>query len=215
MGPPTAWTDTGGKRRGMSLGENSTLGSRRRIAAISLTGAEFGVLIGVRERRVRELRDKGVLASDESGRYPLANVTAYCAHIRPADGGAAEGGSDAGKALDAARIRLVTAQAEAREILNAQLRGEVVLAEDVEIIVGGTFDAVRAKLLAVPTTAAARLQGVTDQVAVRAEIAGLIENALAELAQTEVVGTVKDRARKRAGRDAADDDFDDESAVAG
>ena len=192
----------------MSLGEKSTLGSRRRIAAISLTGAEFGVLIGVRERRVRELRDKGV------GRYPLANVTAYCAHIRPADGKAAEGGSEAGDSLDAARIRLVTAQAEARELLNAQLRGEAVLAEDVEIIVGGTFDAVRAKLLAVPVTAAARLQGVTDQVAMRAEIGGLIENALAELAQTEVVGTVKDRARKRAGRDAADDAFDDESAVA-
>lgn len=199
----------------MSLGENNTIGSRRRIAAISLTGAEFGVLIGVRERRVRELRDKGVLASDDAGRYPLANVTAYCAHIRPADGKEAEGGSEVGNTLDAARVRLVTAQAVARELLNAQLRGEAVMAEDVEVIVGGTFDAVRAKLLAVPVTAAARLQGVTDQVAMRAEIAALVENALAELAKTEVVGTIKDRARKRAGRGTADDVEDEETAVSG
>ncbi len=183
--------------------------------ANSLSANDFGVLIGVSERRVRELRDRGVLTSAERGRFPLSNVTAYCAHLRPSEGKASAGGSEAGSTLDAARIRLVSAQAEAREILNAQLRGEVVLAEDVEIIVGGTFDAVRAKLLAVPGTAAARLQGVTDQVVVRAEIAGLVENALAELAQTEVVGTVKDRARKRAGRDAADDALDDESAVAG
>lgn len=202
--------------RDMPPGENSAIGSRRRIEGISLTGAEFGVLIGVRERRVRELRDKGVLASDEQGRYPLAdNVRAYCAHLRPADGKAAEGGSEAGVGLDAARVRLVTAQAEARELLNAQLRGEAVLAEDLEAIVGGTFDAVRAKLLAVPIAAAARLQGVTDQVAVRAEIAGLIENALVELAQTEVVGTVKDRARKRAGRtDDPADEYPDETDLA-
>lgn len=180
-----------------------------------MSGNDFGALIGVSDRRVRELRDRGVLASDERGRYPLANVTAYCAHIRPADGKAAGGGSEAGSTLDAARVRLVTAQAVARELLNAQLRGEAVMTEDVEVIVGATFDAVCAKLLAVPVTAAARLQGVTDQVAMRAEIAGLIENALAELAKTEVVGTIKDRARRRAGRGAADDTDDDETAVSG
>lgn len=190
-------------------------GSAADLADFWLSAVDFGELVGVSERRVRELRDQGVLASNARGWFAVTNVTPYCNRIRPSQGKAAEGGSEAGNTLDAARVRLVTAQAEARELLNAQLRGEAVMAEDVEVIVGGTFDAVRAKLLAVPVTAAARLQGVTDQAAMRAEIAALVENALAELAKTEVVGTIKDRARRRAGRGVADDTDDEETAVGG
>ena len=173
-----------------------------KLAGVTFSAAEFGALVGVSERRVRELRDQAVLTSDAKGRYAPENVAAYCAHIRPASGSASAGGSEGGAALDVARVRLVTAQADARELLNAQLRGEAVLAEDLEAIVGGTFDAVRSKMLAVPVSAAARLAGVSEKVEMQAIIAGLVNDALSDLASTEIVGTIKDRARRRAGRTA-------------
>lgn len=183
-----------------------TKGSAASLATIRLSAAELGGLVGVSERRVREMRDEGIIASDDRGRYGLDCVTAYCTHIRPASGKAASGGSDGAAMLDAARVRLVTAQADARELLNAQLRGDAVLAEDLEAIVGGTFDAVRAKVLAVPVSAAARVVGLADRVSIQEVLTGLVHDALADLADAEVVGTVKDRARRRAGRMAPDDE---------
>lgn len=185
-------------------------GSAAKFDGIRLTAADLGALIGISERRIREMRDQGVLVSDERGQYSPANIAAYCSHIRPAAGKAAEGGSDGGNALDAARVRLVTAQAAAREMLNDQLRGDAVMAEDLEAIVGGTFDAVRSKMLAVPVSAAARVVGLTSRAEIQEVIATLINDALADLAAVEIVGTVKDRARRRAGRGANADEPTDE-----
>lgn len=182
-------------------------------AALStLTGKELGEILGISDRRIRELRDDGVIPDNGMGQYVLgAAVAAYCAHLRPANGKSASGGSETGATLDAARVRLVTAQAEARELLNAQLRGEAVMTEDLEAIVGATFDAVRSKMLAVPVTAAARVVGQDDKVKVQELIAGLINDALMDMASAEVVGTVKDRARRRAGRGVIGDDGSDDA----
>lgn len=171
----------------------------------------LGKLLGLSDRRVRELRDQGVIPDDGAGRYRLGDaVPAYCAHMRPAAGKNAEGGSEGGAALDAARVRLVTAQAEARELLNAQLRGEAVMAEDLDAVVGATFDAVRGKVLTIPPSVAARVTGKTSKPEVQAEVAALVKDVLADLAETEVVAAVKDRARRRAGRGAIGDEAAEE-----
>lgn len=168
------------------------------LETITLTAAGLGRALGITARRVRELREQGRIPSLPDGQYDLfAAAPAYCALLRPASGrGAVSGSAEAGE-LDSARIRLVTAQAQARELLNDQLRGEAVLTEDIEMVVGATFEAVRAKLLSVPVVAAARVVGMADRAGIQEQLMTLISNALADLATPEIVGSVKGRARHR------------------
>lgn len=165
------------------------------------TVAEVADWLGVSSRRVRELRADGVLPGEPNDPYDLkACVQAYCTHMRPAAGKAAGGGSEGGNALDAARVRLVTAQADAREMLNSQMRGEAVLTEDLEAVVGAVVDGVRAKALALPTRAAPLVLGLGSLAEVRDKLTELVHEVCGDLAATEIVPTVTDRARRRAGR---------------
>lgn len=184
------------------------------LAALEVTANELGKVLGLSERRVRELRTEGVIPGLDKGRFNLvAAVNAYCAHMRPASGKTAAGGSEGATALDAARVRLVTAQAEAREMLNDQLRGNSVQSEDLDVVVGGVITVVRTKALAIPSIAAGRLTGLTDPAEMQDVLTELVHDALSDLSRTEITGTVKDRARRRAGRGADGDEADGEAVA--
>jgi len=170
-------------------------------------------LLGLSERRVRELRDQGVIPGAERGQYVVGEaIRAYCAHMRPSSGRGADGGSEAAEGLDAARIRLLTAQAEAREMLNEQLRGEAVQTSDLEVVVGVLIDGVRAKMLALPSRAAPLLVSADGAVEIQKTLTELVHEACGDLAATEVVAAVSDRARRRASRNA---DGDEDTSEAG
>jgi hypothetical protein len=160
------------------------------------TAADIADWLGVSSRRVSELQATGVIPKGDT----KAAVRAYCAHIRPAAGRAAAGGSDAAPDLDTARVRLLTAQADAREMLNSQMRAETMTGSDVEAVVGAVVDGSRAKSLALPTRAAPLLVGLTNMAEIRDILTGLVHETLTELASAEIVIKVADRARSRAGR---------------
>jgi phage terminase Nu1 subunit (DNA packaging protein) len=160
------------------------------------TVADIADFLGISTRRVAELQAEGTIPKGDT----RAAVRAYCAHIRPASGRAASGGSDAVVDLDTARVRLLTAQADAREMLNSQMRAETMTAGDVEAVVGAVVDGTRAKALALPTRAAPLLVGLTNMAEIRDLLTGLVHDTLTELASAEVVTKVADRARSRAGR---------------
>lgn len=165
------------------------------------TAAEVADWLGMSDRRVKDLRASGVLPGDAGAPYDLREcVRAYCRHIRPAAGKAAAGGSETGDTLDAARIRLTNAQADARLMLNAQMRGEAVLAGDLEAVVGAMVDGIRAKWLALPTRAAPLVVGLSGLAEVRDRLTELVHESCGDLAATEIVGAVTDRAARRAGR---------------
>lgn len=90
-------------------------------------------------------------------------------------------------------------------MLNAQMRGETVLAEDVETVVGAYADAVRAKVLALPTRAAPLVLGLASLAEVRDKLTELAHDACSDLATHDVVSAVHDHARRRAGRGASGD----------
>jgi hypothetical protein len=165
------------------------------------TAADVADWIGISTRRVQTLRAEGVLPGEAGEDYDLkACVTAYCTHIRPASGKAAGGGSEAAGSLDEARIRLLTAQAEHREMLNEQMRGEAVLAEDMEVAVGALIDAARAKVLALPTKLAPILVGLSDPAVVREKLTEGVHECCGELAAGPAASSVRHRAKQRAGR---------------
>jgi phage terminase Nu1 subunit (DNA packaging protein) len=180
------------------------------------SSADVADMIGISSRRVKELRADGVLPGAPRDPYDVrACVRAYCSHIRPSAGKAASGGSDAAVDVDTARVRLMTAQAIAREVLNTQLRGESVLNEDMEAIVGAVLDGVRSKLLGVPTKAAPHLLGMSNLAELRDKLTGFIHAACDELADAGAVcDSVTDRARRRAGRGAAGESSDEPAADA-
>lgn len=168
---------------------------------LEATSGELAQALGTSERVVAGKRQAGRLPVTAGGRIDLRAILK--AGVQ-ALGEQAGGGGD-GQSLDAARIRLVTAQAEAREMLNAQMRGETVLAEDLEAVVGAVCEGVRAKVLAIPTRAAAMVLGLGTLAEVRDKLTELTHDACSDLASGEIVSTVHDRARRRAGRGAGGD----------
>jgi phage terminase Nu1 subunit (DNA packaging protein) len=157
-------------------------GSAADLTEIRLNAAELGALIGISERRVRELRDQKVLDS-VSGQFSLVpNIAAYCALLRPVSGRKAAGGSDAALSLDTARIRLLTAQSEAQETKNRRERGRLVEIERVARDVEAAYRQVRDTLLALPSAHAARLIRHRNPAAMAAALEALIVEALEDLA---------------------------------
>ena len=180
-------------------------GSAANIALAIVSAAEPGSVIGISERRVRELRDGGVIPDNGHGQYVLGEAgRAYCAHNRPASGRTAAGGSEAAGNLDEARIRLLAAQAEAREMLNEQMRGEAILAEDMEAAVGALVASTRAKLLALPAKLGPVLAPIADPMEVMGRLRAALYEALAEMAAGPAAESVMHRARERAGHVVAD-----------
>jgi len=168
------------------------------------TAAEVGEWIGVSSTRITQLRAEGVLPG--RGSYDLkACVQAYCAHMRPASGRAAAGGSESAGSLDQARIEVLNEQRDRLRMLNEQMRGETVLAEDMESVVGAYADATRAKVLALPTRSAPLVLGMGSLAEIRDKLTELAHEACGDLAASEIVATVHDRARRRAGRSTGGD----------
>ena len=190
-------------------------GSAADPADAVLSGAALGTILGISERRVRELRDEGAIPDDGAGRYVLgAAIKAYCGHIRPAAGKAAGGGSDSAGELDANRARESRLRGDRLELINAQLRAHLIPEDEMEAVVGAVCDAVRGKVLALPSRAAPLLVGLKTSLDIQEKLTELAHDACGDLAASEVAGAVKDRARRRAGRSADSDAVAPEAGAA-
>jgi phage terminase Nu1 subunit (DNA packaging protein) len=147
----------------------------------------------VTARRITQLRYEGRIPSLPAGRYRLGEaVVAYAAILRRASGAGSQdedAGASSGGDLDAARVRLITAQAEAREMLNARMRAEVVSASDLDVVARALCDAVKAAVLAFPERAAPTVLGLKTPVEVRDVLTALVHAVCAELAAGAVVTT--------------------------
>jgi hypothetical protein len=79
------------------------------------------------------------------------------------------------------RARLAKEQADAKEMENATLRGELVYIDDVAKQFGKQASAVKTRLLAIPSKAAPLVLNCTKPAEARAIIEDMIEEALNEL----------------------------------
>ena len=181
-----------------------------------MTTAELASWLGISTRRVKELRADGRLPGGSGDPYHLKEcVQAFCRAMRPDKRGTPGEDGDL-PPLDAAKLRVYAARADALEMLNDQMRGATVLADDMVIVVCALLEAVRAKMLAIPTKAAPVLVGVKVVADVRDRLTDLVHEALHEIADAEpVCDTVRTRARDRAGRAVAvEEDLPDDAAPA-
>lgn len=162
------------------------------------TSGELARAVGVTERVIAGRRQDGRLPVTDDGRIDLAAVirAGVDALARSSRAGTEE------VTLDEARIRLTMAQADHREMLNEQMRGEAVLAEDMEIAVGALVDSAKAKVRALPTKAAPILATLSDPVAVRDKLTEMTDDICGDLAAGPAAEAVRHRAKQRAGRTA-------------
>ena len=156
--------------------------------------------VGLTERRVRQLRDEGVIAETAPGLYDLrATVFKYIDHLR---GGGKDG-------LNAERTKLTAAKREAAEMDNEARRGDLHSTADVEKAIKALCLNIRGRLLIVPAKLAPALAARGgDQTAIYDDLKRAIEEALEELSDYRV--SLADAGEKE---DGADGEAENEASV--
>ena len=136
------------------------------------------------ERRVRQLRDEGVIVEARPGLYELQpTVARYISYI----GGAGK------ESLTNERMKLTAAKREAAEMDNALRRGEMHRTADIERGIKSMFLNIRSRFLALPaklSPALATMGG--NQTAIFDELKQAIEEVLEEMSDYRVAFAARD-----------------------
>lgn len=128
--------------------------------------------LGVTERRVRQLRDEGVISEAKPGLYDLRICVArYINHLRKGN-----------TTLNEERALLTKAKREAADMENAVRRGELHRAADIEKGLKTIFLNIRSRFLPLPAKLAHRLAAMNgDPNAIFTELQQAITEILEEL----------------------------------
>ncbi len=136
------------------------------------------------ERRVRQLRDEGVIVEARPGLYELQpTVARYITYI----GGAGK------ETLTNERMKLTRAKREAAELENELRKGEVHRTEDIERGIKSMFLNIRSRFLALPaklSPALATMGG--NQTGIFDELKQAIDEILEEMSDYRVAFAVQD-----------------------
>lgn len=136
------------------------------------------------ERRVRQLRDEGVIVEARPGLYELQpTVARYITYI----GGAGK------ETLTNERMKLTRAKREAAELENELRKGEVHRTEDIERGIKSMFLNIRSRFLALPAKLSPTLATMGgNQTGIFDELKQAIDEILEEMSDYRVAFAVQD-----------------------
>ena len=136
------------------------------------------------ERRVRQLRDEGVIVEARPGLYELQpTVARYITYI----GGAGK------ETLTNERMKLTRAMREAAELENELRKGEVHRTEDIERGIKSMFLNIRSRFLALPAKLSPTLATMGgNQTGIFDELKQAIDEILEEMSDYRVAFAVQD-----------------------
>ena len=136
------------------------------------------------ERRVRQLRDEGVIVEARPGLYELQpTVARYITYI----GGAGK------ETLTNERMKLTRAKREAAELENELRKGEVHRTEDIERGIKSMFLNIRSRFLALPAKLSPTLATMGgNQTGIFYELKQAIDEILEEMSDYRVAFAVQD-----------------------
>lgn len=136
------------------------------------------------ERRVRQLRDEGVIVEARPGLYELQpTVARYITYI----GGAGK------ETLTNERMKLTRAKREAAELENELRKGEVHRTEDIERGIKSMFLNIRSRFLALPDKLSPTLATMGgNQTGIFDELKQAIDEILEEMSDYRVAFAVQD-----------------------
>ena len=141
--------------------------------------------LGLTERRVRQLRDEGVISEKQPGLYDLqATVTKYITVLR----------NGSGKInLNDERAGLTRAKREAAEMENKLRMGELHRTQDIQAGLKTVFLNIRGRFLALPAKLSPTLASMGgNQTAIFDELKQAIDEALEELSDYRVAFAARD-----------------------
>lgn len=145
---------------------------------MTVTSAELGAILGVSERRVRQLAEAGTIERLERGRFGLGE--AVRALIEEASG--------SGSALVRARTRKLEADATLAELELAVRKGQVANIDEFQRVWADRCGHIRINVLNVPQRVVAQLLGEKDETAfkakLRAELIWALEQSAGPINQT-------------------------------
>ena len=163
-------------------------------------------LLDLSIRRVYQLTNEGVIPKAEKGRYELVPaVQGYIRYLRDRAIGADALPDESARA---SRARLLKAQAEAQEMENAKVRGELLPREPLEQAIGAVFGVVRNRILAIDKKLPMRVLGCNSLPEIQAISSEMHNEALNELANFDLSrcptgGHTRDAQGGAAGSDSA------------
>lgn len=163
---------------------------QKRVTAMRLyTSRAVAQWLGLTERRVRQLRDEGVIEEQAPGLYDLRAATVkYIAYLR--------GGSLADE-----RARLTKAKREAAEMENDLRRGKLHRTEEIEAGIKAMLMNIRGRFLSLPAKLSPALAAMGgDQTGIFDELKRAIDETLEELRDFRV--TFADGEGEDGGEDA-------------
>lgn len=141
-------------------------------------------LLDLTIRRVYQLTNEGVIPRAEKGRYELVPaVQGYIRYLRER-----AVGSDAlpDESARASRARLIKAQAEAQEMENAKVKGELLPREPLEQALSAALGVVRNRILAIDKKLPMRVLGCNSLPEIQAITSEMHYEALSELANFDL-----------------------------
>lgn len=146
---------------------------------VVVSTAEISEILGLSDRRIRQLEKEGALVKIGRGKYDLkASVQRYIEYIK-------EQGEKTEEELDLTREKTLLTRANRQKVeLELQImRGELHRSEDVRCVMNNMLGAFRARVLAIPSKTAPQLLAQTDLAVVQDIIKKEVYEALQELSE--------------------------------
>lgn len=153
------------------------------------TQAECARHLDLSERRFRELVDETVITPADRGSYSIDDVRLqYIRHLRETAAG--RGGSEAQEAKAGSDARRAAALADKAEIDVAEMRRELIPAEQIADAINAAVMIMKTRVRSVPTKVAPQI-GAKDIVLAERIIRVAIDEALDELSKVQVIGAAQ------------------------
>lgn len=162
----------------------------------SVTTGQLARLVGVSERVILGRKADGRIPRSDDGGIDLRQIVQAGVSALAAD----QSASGVGSPIDIAKLAETNERTRWLRLRNEMLEGDLIPAPEMEAVVGASMDAVRAKILAIPSAYGPRLAAEMDANGARETLTRALHEALSDLAEGEVVEAVRERARRLAGR---------------
>lgn len=154
-----------------------------KLSVTIVNSVTLGNIWGITDRRVRQLREEGVISEVARGKYDLIECTRrYCEYLRQAANAQANS-KEAKLNIDVEKALHERAKREKAELQLQIMRGEVHLGTDVERIMTDMISRAKTKLLALPAKVAPYVIGYDNIAKIQSILSRHIEEALQELSE--------------------------------
>lgn len=151
-------------------------------------------LLDITPRRLGQLADEGIIRPVKRNVWDLVETLhGYVRYLR--DGAIGAGDEDSTLESRREKVRLLKAQADKAELEASIMRGDTIPADVVQDVVGGMVAAFRARMLALPSRAAAQVLACADYQAAEELLRELTYEALNELADFDPEQFLHERSR--------------------